>query len=100
MMHPLLAYLLKMACCSGILLGYYWTALRNERFHQWNRFYLLSAMALSVIIPFFNIPIFTKEAEPTGVVYVLSSLPWNSLSANVPEASVWNWEAMIKLLAL
>ncbi len=40
-MTPLLAYLAKVIICSGILYAYYHIALRNNRFHQWNRFYLL-----------------------------------------------------------
>jgi TonB family protein len=76
-MHPILLYLLKMLLCSGILYGYYRVALYNERFHQWNRFYLLGAMLLSTILPLVEIPVFTK-AQPQPVVYVLDLLPWNN----------------------
>jgi TonB family protein len=85
-MHPILLYLLKMMLCSGILYGYYRVALYNERFHQWNRFYLLGAMLLSVILPFVEIPVFTK-AEPTSVVYVLDLMPWNYGITATPETS-------------
>ena len=54
-------YLLKMLICSAVLYGYYRAALFNERFHQWNRFYLLAAMLLSVVVPFVNIPLFTEH---------------------------------------
>lgn len=89
-MHPAIAYLLKMLLCSAILLGYYWAALRNERFHQWNRFYLLAAMFLSVVIPFINIPLLMQE-EPTVVVTMVASLPWNKAIVASP-AAIWSWK--------
>ena len=53
-METLLMYLLKMIICSAILYAYYRVALYNERFHRWNRFYLLAAMVLSVVVGFDN----------------------------------------------
>ena len=44
-------YLLKVFICSGILFLYYQLALKNKIFHQWNRFYLLAAVILSVSLP-------------------------------------------------
>jgi hypothetical protein len=44
-------YLLKVIFCSGLLFLYYHVALRNKLFHQWNRFYLLATIALSLTIP-------------------------------------------------
>lgn len=44
-------YLLQVIICSGILFLYYHLALRNRLFHQWNRFYLLAAVVLSLILP-------------------------------------------------
>jgi TonB family protein len=76
-MHPILLYLLKMLLCSGILYGYYRVALYNERFHQWNRSYLLAAMLLSLALPLVEIPILAKT-QPIPVVYVLDVLPWNN----------------------
>ncbi|SDD88543.1 M56 family metallopeptidase [Niabella drilacis] len=51
----MIAYLLKVILCSGILYMYYHFFLRNERFHQYNRFYLLAATALSIVLPLFRI---------------------------------------------
>jgi hypothetical protein len=44
-------YLLQVIICSGILFLYYHLALRNGLFHQWNRFYLLFAVVLSLALP-------------------------------------------------
>lgn len=46
-----LTYLLKVIACSGLLYAYYIIALRNKAFHQWNRFYLLFATIVSIIVP-------------------------------------------------
>lgn len=50
-------YLLKVILCSGILLGYYWLMLRNKIYHHYNRFFLLAAAILSVILPLLTIHI-------------------------------------------
>ncbi|NII28135.1 hypothetical protein HB364_23835 [Pseudoflavitalea sp. X16] len=60
-----ITYLGKMVLCSGILFGYYWLFLRNRRFHHYNRFYLLGALALSIVLPLFKIPVFNED---TGVL--------------------------------
>jgi TonB family protein len=54
-MSFLLITIAKMLICSGILLGYYWLFLRNHRFHQYNRYYLLSVLLLSLVLPFLQI---------------------------------------------
>jgi len=51
------AYLLKVILISGLLFCYYFTFLRNKRFHQYNRFYLLAMAVLPVFLPLVKIPI-------------------------------------------
>lgn len=62
-MIALVIYLLKVTICSGILFFYYHFALKNKLFHQWNRFYLLAAIALSILIPIVEIQLKATEAE-------------------------------------
>jgi len=81
-------YLLKMSCCSAILFAYYRLALYNERFHQWNRFYLLAAMLLSVVVPFLNIPLNATQTADE-LTTAVSYLPWNVAEATAPSASDW-----------
>lgn len=45
-------YLIKIIACSAVLFGYYWFALRNKIYHQYNRFYLLASVFISLVIPF------------------------------------------------
>ena len=58
-----IAYILKIILISGILFGYYWIALRDKKFHYYNRFYLLIASIMSLFIPLLNFNWFTVE-EP------------------------------------
>jgi len=70
---PVIAlYILKIILCSAILVAYYWLALRNKIFHQYNRFYLLASVMLSIILPFIQINIwsFADEAS-TGTIRLL-----------------------------
>ncbi|TCJ13555.1 N-acetylmuramoyl-L-alanine amidase [Flaviaesturariibacter flavus] len=60
----MIAYLLKSILCSALLYGYYHVALRNKVFHQWNRFYLLAIVPLSLLLPLVRIRL---EATPEAV---------------------------------
>ena len=91
-------YLLKMLICSGILFGYYRLALYNERFHQWNRFYLLAAMFLSVVVPLLSIPVFATE-EPGNVEVIIASMPWNVTVERAPVETGLPWRDMLVLAA-
>ena len=65
-------YLLKVIVCSGILFGYYWLALRNKVFHQYNRFYLLGAVVLSLSFPLIQIDIWhNADSDPTQAIKLL-----------------------------
>src|SRR4051794_27200907 len=88
-MEPVLMYLLKMFLSSAVLYGYYRIALYNERFHQWNRFYLLAAMLLSVFVPFVHIPVVTNSEE-SNLAMLIAAMPWNSgESVTKQEAIKW-----------
>lgn len=63
----LLAYLLKVIVVSAILYGYYRLFLRNKRFHHYNRFFLLSALLLSTVLPFIRIPLLYEPENPVHV---------------------------------
>lgn len=46
------AYFGKTILCSGILFAYYHLALRNRTFHQYNRWFLLFSVVLSLVCRF------------------------------------------------
>ena len=68
-MKSLLYYLIQVTAASGILYGYYHFVLRNKKFHHYNRFYLLAAVLISMLIPFLNIPIYFSEKDGPSVVF-------------------------------
>lgn len=50
-MLSLIPYMVKVVIISGILFGYYRLFLRDKKFHRFNRFYLLSAIAIPLWLP-------------------------------------------------
>jgi N-acetylmuramoyl-L-alanine amidase len=59
-------YLLKVIICSGVLFLYYHITLRNKLFHQWNRFYLLIAVVISLVAPVIQLSIVNYNSEATN----------------------------------
>ena len=92
-MLPLFIYILKAILISGILLGYYWIGLRNTKFHYYNRFYLVSAVLLSLSLPLLDLEWFiisTPESAPVqqvvqfmyqseGAIPVKQGLTWDQI---------------------
>jgi len=70
-MTALLPYLFKVVLCSATLMAYYYLALRNKLFHQWNRFYLLAVVFLSLLVPCFSFTIAHAPAEVGSPVFQL-----------------------------
>jgi len=71
-MIAIVPYLLKVILCSTLLTAYYYLALRNKLFHQWNRFYLIAAVFLSLLIPCFSFTIsHTPQEAQSQVIQVL-----------------------------
>lgn len=69
-MTPLLNYVIQVIIVSGLLYSYYHWVLRNKKFHRYNRYYLLGAAMLSILIPLLNIPVyFTEEEAASSIVY-------------------------------
>jgi hypothetical protein len=69
-MKPVILYLVQVIIASGILYAYYHFALRNKKFHQYNRFYLLLAAVVSVLVPFLNIPVyFSADGDDKTVFF-------------------------------
>ena len=101
-MLPYFWYLLKVIICSGILLGYYWLFLRNKIFHQYNRFYLLMAMGLSLLLPLLKINFWQQHTETNGAILVLRAVSvgdeyMNSVVISA-QKSFWNFQNLYPLL--
>ena len=61
----MIIYLIKTATCLALLLAFYYIVLEREKMHNFNRFYLLGAIAFSFLSPLY---IFYVEVSPT-VIY-------------------------------
>ena len=67
-------YGLQVIICSGILMLYYWVVLRNKRFHQYNRFYILLVFILSWLIPLGKIYLFDNTEKPIPqILYIVAN---------------------------
>ena len=106
-MNQLLFYLLQVIAASGLLYGYYHVALRNKKFHRYNRFYLLAAVVISITIPFLNIPVYFSNEEATSsaviqTLQVISSPVIDEPVANtaIPEVSSRTWFTTENLIYL
>lgn len=62
-METLILYFGKLILCSAVLFGYYLLMLKHKTFHQYNRFYLLSAVVVSLFLPLLKVSYFTVEVN-------------------------------------
>ena len=110
-MKTLAFYLLQVVIASGILYSYYHFALRNKRFHRYNRFYLVASTIISLVIPFLNIPVyFSKQDTDTSfVVQTLTFISSPGLDQTTPSTGTgisvtttnwFTWEHILLLIYL
>lgn len=96
-MLPLFIYILKMILVSGVLLGYYWISLRNTRFHYYNRFYLVGAVLLSLLLPLLDLNWFAvSPPEAPQVQQVIAFI--NQPSQVVVQTMSWDRNLFVALL--
>ncbi|HLO81853.1 MAG TPA: N-acetylmuramoyl-L-alanine amidase [Chitinophagaceae bacterium] len=100
-MIALFYYIIKVIVCSGILYGYYHFALRNRVFHEWNRFYLLTAVPFSILLPILDINIMAPADSDSKIITALQIVAGADeyiLAANNSSAINWSTE-LITMLA-
>lgn len=73
-MHYLTLYLVKMLACCAVMTIYYCLFLRNKDFHQYNRFYLLSTVVISLLFPLINIPVVLHNSAPSFYIQTLQAI--------------------------
>lgn len=64
----MLAYFIQLILCSALLYGYYHFFLRNEKFHAYNRYYLLAIPLLSLLLPLLKIQVYFNHYD-NNIVY-------------------------------
>ncbi|NML70096.1 M56 family metallopeptidase [Chryseobacterium sp. RP-3-3] len=62
-METLLLYFGKVIISSGVMFLYYQLSLKDKTFHHYNRFYLLGAMVISLLLPLIRVDDFTIEVN-------------------------------------
>lgn len=70
-MEPILLYFGKMILCSAVMFAYYLLFLKDKTFHHYNRFYLLSSVVVSLVLPLIKVSYFTIETNKN--LYLLLS---------------------------
>ncbi|MBS1933571.1 MAG: N-acetylmuramoyl-L-alanine amidase, partial [Bacteroidetes bacterium] len=96
----LIFFSVKIILISGMLFSYYWLLLRNKKFHQYNRFYLLSIPVTSICLPSLNIPVpgFDTHNQSTAIkiLNVVAVRDWENVVIITPKNNFWhqlmNWQ--------
>ncbi|WP_312825577.1 M56 family metallopeptidase [Epilithonimonas sp.] len=70
-MELILLYFGKMILCSAVMFAYYLLFLKDKTFHHYNRFYLLSSVVVSLVLPLIKVSYFTIETNKN--LYLLLS---------------------------
>jgi hypothetical protein len=98
----ILLYITKVFIASGILFGYYWLFLRNKKFHHYNRFYLLAALIIPIVISFISIPVFSDPGNTVKEVLfqtitTISVEPLNQYNSvtEITSGSEWRWQSLL-----
>lgn len=93
-----LYYCFQVILCSTIMMGYYWLVLRDKKFHQYNRFYLMAIAVLSWIVPLIKIQWQHAVEADSTIYYLLSSVASNNTDIDLSLQSKWynlNWQALL-----
>jgi N-acetylmuramoyl-L-alanine amidase len=89
-------YALKSVICSGIFTLYYYTVLRNRRFHYYNRFYILFCIILSIVLPMLHLEWFSIRSTSAQPITLLSIINIEGGEAyNASENTFINLQQMI-----
>ncbi len=99
-MLPLIPYIIKVVIVSAIMFGYYWIVLRNKKFHHFNRFYLLSAIVLPLIIPFISLESLLPIEGQTVPLVFSRDVVMDNIVITVYGDSYWNTEHILNGLYL
>ncbi|HXB45071.1 MAG TPA: TonB family protein [Puia sp.] len=88
----LILFLSKMIFVSFVLYCYYWLFLRNKKFHQYNRFFLLSIPVLAICIPLLNIRLAgIYGSHPGAGITLLKAVSINGWGEEVVIVGQKNW---------
>ncbi len=96
-----LYYCFQVILCSAIMMGYYWLVLRDKKFHQYNRFYLMAIAVFSWIVPLIKIQWQQPVEADSTMYYLLSTVANNNTEIDINLQSNWynlNWQALLTVV--
>jgi len=96
-MYPTLYYLLQVLVCSAVLMVYYLLVLRNKKFHQYNRFYLLGVALVSWIVPLIKIVWEQQHAgiQQIDLLHVVAAGNTNVEALLASKQASFNWLSIL-----
>lgn len=100
-MNEVLASIIKSVVCSGLLLGYYWMFLRNKRLHSFNRYYLLTATILSLVLPLLHFSLPGIKLPQNASMYELLQVAKDDVDEEIlvkTSSTVFTWQNAITVL--
>ncbi|WP_370900419.1 M56 family metallopeptidase [Chryseobacterium gossypii] len=87
-MEAILLYLGKVILCSGVMFLYYQLSLKDKTFHHYNRFYLLSAMLISLLLPLVRVDYFTVEVS-NDMYLLIDKIQNFNTTKNIPNDHIY-----------
>jgi len=85
-----------------MMMGYYWLVLRNKRFHQYNRFYLLAIALLSWIVPLIKIrwshPVVSQDPQVIQFLSVVADGNSQIDESLTNNGFQWSWDTTATLI--
>ncbi|MCW3161088.1 M56 family metallopeptidase [Chryseobacterium oryctis] len=88
-MEALFAYSIKTIVGTAVLLGYYYLFLKDKTFHHYNRFYLLSVLPISLLIPLIKIENFTIEVSKNIYVLINMMQDFNYVGNDIDQQNIY-----------
>ena len=88
--------ILKIILCSSLLIAIYYLFLQKEKMFRFNRFYLLSAMVFSYVIPFVKINL--PEISESRNKLIFEEITTQQLIHNTNQASDFDWMNLIFII--
>lgn len=94
------AFIIKSTVCMAVFYGFYYFLLRNAKIPVFNRFYLLFALAFSLIIPFITIRISTNIPISHSIQQFTSATGIFIQGENLTREPEGKWSIQIILIFL
>ncbi|MEM8964810.1 MAG: M56 family metallopeptidase [Bacteroidota bacterium] len=89
-MNTIVNYLLEVSVCWGVFYLFYHFLLINQTTYQYNRFYLLAASLLGVVLPLLEIPLGTATSNVVNPSAIWLD-PFLALDTPVTAESTFQW---------